>query len=798
MSSKLERENDTDTQVDLVTSNAGITSFVGDTVKNEVSLVNSDVVPLLAETKVSDNQDIKQFLARPVLLRSGVITSASASGSLIRAMAVPSEMIYTNSVTSEKVKGFTAFRGTMVLRVIVNANRFSLGRIRLSYMPAATINKAYPNNRLQTLTQITALPGVELDIAGQSEAVLRIPFNHPFLFYDLTTSAANTHNSGAVYLHIYSAIDSGGGNDPEYQIYSHFEDVVLEIPAYKFQMGRSKGVRNIVASVGEAMDAEAQGPLTSLADTVSSTANFVSELHIPIISDVASSVGWFSDIIGSVASIFGWSKPALESELVRMVPDPYVDMNHFNGNSISRKLAYSKSNKVLPVTGVSYTDLDETTIKGFAATFAFYNSFTLAEVDTIGALTYVTKVVPDTFQTTSAVGATGSNCVFKTPLAFCATPFGMWRGSIKFKLKFVKSQFHTGRVAVCLFPSPSLDNTGNIPGYSSTSYVMREIVDLQSTSEMEFTVPYLSYKPYSNLSSNIDRSTGATLLCIYVVNPLRAIADCAVSIQVLVEVAGGDDIEFIGVNFNDLTSYGSVTPLITNTSAFATQMGVETKLENERDTVLGDKSLNLYTDAAKFCSGELMVSLTALSRVKTAISSTAAGTTDKISVKPFLVFGAYSDGVTVTLNEWRGDLLSYVMSAFAYSRGSVEYFFSDYLNESNLYESFLYNTVSTNTCVDYFTNWSTNKFFGPLCMAQTRNTNGLHVVVPPYLNAMARVNRMGSDSGSTNTTSLATDEFSGPYRLGFKSSKVAYVQVLRSAGDDFQMLGFWGLPPFLI
>ena len=120
------------------------------------------------------------------------------------------------------------------------------------------------------------------------------------------------------------------------------------------------------------------------------------------------------------------------------------------------------------------------------------------------------------------------------PAYYLSKCFSLWRGAIKVRITFAKTDFHTGRVMITWTPG-----TGGFtsPTVSSSTYSMREIVDLSNSSCIELELPYLVADNY------LPVATPSGLLSVRVLNPLRAPATCETAIKFVIEVAGGSDFE---------------------------------------------------------------------------------------------------------------------------------------------------------------------------------------------------------------------------------------------------------------
>merc|ERR1712137_1362345 len=140
----------------------------------------------------------------------------------------------------------------------------------------------------------------------------------------------------------------------------------------------------------------------------------------------------------------------------------------------------------------------------------------------------------------------GTGNVFNfTPIAGLANVFHNWRGGLRFKFKFAKTPYHSGRLAVSFLPANintllGADTTPFDVTLQDSAFLHREILDLREAFEFEFTVPYTANIPYLNVKQPMGR------LVIHVLNPLIGTEIVSDDIDFAVEVSGAEDLEFFG------------------------------------------------------------------------------------------------------------------------------------------------------------------------------------------------------------------------------------------------------------
>eukprot|EP00917_Polyrhabdina_sp_WS-2016_P014231 GHVP01031192.1.p1 GENE.GHVP01031192.1~~GHVP01031192.1.p1 ORF type:complete len:481 (-),score=45.41 GHVP01031192.1:455-1726(-) len=92
----------------------------------------------------------------------------------------------------------------------------------------------------------------------------------------------------------------------------------------------------------------------------------------------------------------------------------------------------------------------------------------------------------------SAATVTNGTIFYPTPLAFVSTHFNAWRGSIRYKLQLVASQFHSGRLQVLYYPRSTSYNT------DEPFELLSQIIDIERDTEFKFSIPYTEIVPYTS------------------------------------------------------------------------------------------------------------------------------------------------------------------------------------------------------------------------------------------------------------------------------------------------------------
>lgn len=470
-------------------------------------------------------QSLKTFLAKPITIQTGefktadvltTITNIIAPGGIFSAAPA--------AVWRNKLSGYFGIRMTMNFRIVVNANRFQQGRYIMSYVPfggaaySGTKTVAINSNiRLPTLVQRTTVPHVELDLNCDTAAEMSIPYTSVKTFYPIFEALNNPAGIFSVLgtLNVYPyepLVAVSGSLTAPYRIYCWLTDVEL-VGAASPQSGLPR------TEVNNRQNGVISGPLSAI------SRGFKEFEGVPLLSSYAHSVSWISDRMAKTAAIFGLSKPNQGDSLLKVNPLSAPSHTTIDGDSDARSLAFVSQPGVNAVAGLSGNQYDEMDFSYIAQKFAWYQS-----------TPWTTATVVDTLLTSIPVGVnkflqSGSTKSF-VPAAYIANHFKLWRGSLKFRFKFVRTEFHSGRLSFDFFP--------NLPGttlVANPEYVNRVIVDIREHSEIEIVIPYTANAQFLDF----DQAFG--FLRITVIDPLVAPATVSGTIKILCEMAAGPDFE---------------------------------------------------------------------------------------------------------------------------------------------------------------------------------------------------------------------------------------------------------------
>jgi len=756
------------------------------TFHNDETVVTESIIQPLEYNRLLSNSlretrthELLDFLARPVL--GNVPWSiAQATNTLLLSVKNPSGLI-GNAMMTDKMSGFLGFRGTFVMRITLNCQRFMQGRLLLVFVPdAAFIGQDRYNTATSNLVFETQLPRVEVDAASQTEAILKVPFIYPYEAYKLDGSRPQL---GDFKLYVYSPLISPTGDTSVPVTYwMHFEDAELLYPT------------TFTAQSDDVFEAQAMGDSELSASGLPQPSVIFGRINkaatilgkIPLLSSVALPVGWISGILSDAASALGFSNPRLASPASRMLMQktPYIN----NVNAIDNSLSYGffSDNSVELLPGAMGTDIDEMSLVSIAMRPAYFARFNWVDTDNPGTLLFSLNTDPNVVRQSITVsdGTVNHTVFLPTPCSYLRNFFRQWRGSLCFTLKFVKTEFHSGRLVVAWFPGL----TTAPASLTGSEQIYKEVVDVRLNNEFEFCIPYVAIQPW------METFTG--VFGIYVLNPLRAPSTCSQTIDVLIEGAMGGDAAFA------LQRQSGVNPILgTFTAQFDDVWEAQSLNLNDTHcsqvtvgaTAMGSKPDDNAITAARFCTGELITSLRQVLKRSTIWNSLTYATDVTLAIWPFTVHHPLVvAGSPFTAPTHYADYYSAFVTLFAYNRGGVRLKFWDQLGAAVTMSARHIAELSSGT------NFTTGVFGGNVTYSNATfinvaQTGALEVEAPQYT-----LTKMRGSFVSTGLTVPSPVDASPRGKLEFTwhtTTPSSTLIVYRQIADDFNCGFFLGAIP---
>jgi hypothetical protein len=602
---------------------------------------------------------IAKFLGKPKKIADGQFSNTDTALTF-NAIHLPYDLI-SDTVYWDKLKGFLGLRATLVITLQVNAERFQQGRYMVTAVPCGGVpynSKVEESVNLHSasLTQRTQLPRVEIDINTEKACILRLPFCSATDYHPLQMDAVGKeHNIWySVRIYPYSALEAvTGAQTANYTLWCHMEDVELigqAIPVSLQANISSSTVKKKASNSQKEAESVGVGPISNITSKISKAANILTV--IPLVGPYMTTVSWAADIIGSVASIFGFSSPLNMAPVQRVSRNAFAYMNSIDNVDQGIPLSYSVKNEVRFLPGLSTTQEDELSIAHFCgrSTWQQTATWSISALDDDEIASGLVGLYPNLSAPHTIPLPIVQDCY--TPAQFVGTKFAKWRGSVCFKIKMVKTEFHTGRFAICFNP---VARSADYPFITSSvqPYVHRDIVDITGLTEYEFCIPYVSEVPYLSTRPGASNNSYGTWE-LRVVDPIVCPDTTSDTITLLIETYMSKDIEFATPKDDD---HVYVEP-------------VPVQLQGALgDMVTHDPSL----DTSLNCIGERIMSLRALAKRFYPIRRMdLAAPTATLGIQYIIPFASQTyTFATSTVNDSYSDLYTDLSRIFLFSRGGV-------------------------------------------------------------------------------------------------------------------------------
>lgn len=482
---------------------------------------------LVESTHTGGVDTLKDFLSKPTILSAGVLQTSDVANTPVGTWVLP-QALFASSKQLTKLKGVLMFRSDFEVTFKVNATRFQQGRYLLRWVffgggRNMGGTEQLSGAHLANLTATTSANCASIDLATQTTITFTIPYASIANYSLVDQNDAQRGPICRLYLIPYDPLQAGSGvTTAQFTLYARLVDITTS--------------GNVVLQSQKAIRLEQDkggvGPISGALAKVSKTAGLFGS--VPLLSPYLSSVGWLADTAASAAKIWGYSKPITldppKTIVRRMQPSMANSDQVFTGHKMSN-LAVAEVPKN---TGRARCDVDEMAFQYIAGHFAWIKTVTWSNTQTSGTLISTTPVGIGMDNSTVGKGSVWPPC------DYIAQMFAAYRGGIKYRLTIPKTEFHSGRLCIAFVPWDSNTAVTAPTTLGDTDNLFRVFWDVRESNTLEVEVPYVSTRNFTNVGRNFG------YLYVFVLNELMAPSTVPSSVNILVEKAAMDDIEYAG------------------------------------------------------------------------------------------------------------------------------------------------------------------------------------------------------------------------------------------------------------
>jgi hypothetical protein len=732
--------------------------------------IEPNLVKLVRELTSYNQQDIAAFMKKPYIFANATWSTALSPAS---STTYDIQNMFTTHPNYEKAKRFLLTGFTTVVRMVVNASPFQACQIYMVHDPAY-FDLTYNTDFTKRETAPT-LHHTILDISEQTEAELRSPFLNTL---PVRGNCSGIPGPGAIHVGLYTALRVGAAAPTtiSYTLWVHFEDLLFAGP-YS-QSGKVK-------LVGKEKVVSVKGPIEQ---AIAATRKVTTALgRIPMLDSYLVPCDWALAIGEKLAGAFGWSRPVQTDAITRVRYNETDYMATCDGAEPGYMLSGSLTNKLAPTKGYGYDPVDEMSIDYIKGKWAVNDRVTWSSSQAAGTSLVQESIRPGNYWHLTEVNS-GTTLYRHAPISWLQSFFYLWRGSIKYRLRIAKTKFHSGRLLIVYKPASSgayPGSTSSIP-YGDCGYLYSMVVDVRDQSIIEFTVPFNS----EHLYNQYLEPSGT--LAVFVQNQLIAPEVVSSTIDITVEVAGGDDLEFAFPRTSLYDPVIAVPPMMMAVADPVTsQSGIPAFVDNSVPSFSNEET-NMPPTLGGLCSipdmsciaaqeaiGEQITSVKQLAMMSSIFMTPG----NSVSLDLPALLPLKKNGGTYN---YIPDMVSKVYAPFRFYRGSVVYRILSLGSKTNLQVLLGHTSSATIASSAVFGYDSRQVVIG------AGISDRLHSFVVPgfghngvFLNNAVDSN-YGASQWQTPRAAIRHQAYDGATQL----QRVVY----RSAGDDAQAFCFMAVP----
>lgn len=469
----------------------------------------------------------------------------------------------------------TYFRAGVSFKFMVNGMRFHQGRLLASWYPARnTVGGFLGSAGYTSNNYMSNLPHVEIAPDSGESAILTVPYSHIYSMWN----QFQPNSLGQLSVAVLNQLQAGTGatQSVSVSVYVKLVDPEVHVPIVPQNPVLRRNLKRSEDDVGLMTNSlsglQMQGGFAKLGKAAISGAKTAASYETGDIGGVIT--GGLSTIENAVSGIGdiingNFDLPNERQESTLIVRNTMTNPSIGSGiEDASMQLGlYHRAVHGVPKQYLS-TMSDDMVWSKLSSKFSFVETHNWLGSNLVGDSLYATPVCPSLY---APLGGTNYTATW---LTFVASKFMMWRGSIKFRLEFVGTQFHSGRLLVAFVPNQyanlAVNTSSTLQAIQNCPHVVwdvREKHELFIECPFDMNLPYL-YCPTPQewnksgdglsvypLGARTQNSCSGTLH-VRVLNELTNPADAVPNAQINVWVAGGD-----GLNFHKLRgNYEFVAP----------------------------------------------------------------------------------------------------------------------------------------------------------------------------------------------------------------------------------------------
>jgi len=439
------------------------------------------VIDKTRDVAATPSVPLGEFFRRPVQIFSHTWTNGANPGN--EAMVInPWTLYFRNAKVKAKIQSFAQLRCKLNIKIVVNGNGFIYGCMAVYYHPMTwrDVNAAYGALTVVTGKDYHTMPFAERDFVRHSQKPhgflipaesLGCSFELPFLWdknwVDTTDEEIGYLGNLVFYpLNGLSFMSSNQAPSIDFSVFAWCEDMELSLVTDKTinvapNLNPWPSAANtpftptppppVAKSQAGYEDEYGEGPVSKTANSCALVAHNLEK--VPVIGPYASATAAVFGGLGKLASLFGFSRPAIIKDIVPYKPMYLGNMANLDAGDTSQKLSMdSKQEVTVDPRVVGLSGKDEMTIASIAGRESFWRSLNWVPSYAASKRLAIISVNPMTCRIKNVNTNKHKRRINMTGSCYACVPFGAWRGTMRYRFQIIASQFHRGRLRLVWDP----------------------------------------------------------------------------------------------------------------------------------------------------------------------------------------------------------------------------------------------------------------------------------------------------------------------------------------------------------
>jgi hypothetical protein len=412
-----------------------------------------------------------EFLSRPV----EIYTKTLNIGDNVDAIIDPWTLILNDPLVRRRVEGFKHFRGTCKARFVLTGNPLLFGRYIAHYAPRPLSNvhplgSKFNNTRF---IQASQHPHIFLDPTRSEGGEMEFPFFCPDNWLDLT-AVGSVAAMGRIHFNtLFSLAHANSATGAAYlKIYAWFENVEICAPT------------SALYGSWTPQSEFSQSPVSKTASAVAKGAGLLA--RIPLFRPYALATEMAANAIANVASVFGFSRPAIVNNIEKYYALDLGEMAATNTHEVVQRLGTDvKGQLTVDPRTVGLPPVDELALSYILSKDTIFDRVQWSEAQPAGTVLNTINVTPNQFSTDTTTTPARTAL---TPQAAVNALFSYWKGTIIYRFHISASAFHRGKLRITYDPVSR--------GSSRFNEVYSRIIDIEECRDFEVPVHWHASQPY--------------------------------------------------------------------------------------------------------------------------------------------------------------------------------------------------------------------------------------------------------------------------------------------------------------